>query len=138
LHGTPQEGLFSSKPPDVNKAVKLLYASLLLGIAVEVADFTYLKSLRSAGFALFISLFTFGLLLFLIMKISSGRNWARIIFLVLFLAGIPLFLPNLRNELKRNPFAATISIVQVILQVVAFFLLFKGTSGIWFKKNRTT
>ncbi len=132
-----QEDLNSSKPPDVDRAVKLLYASLLLGIAVEVADFSYLKSLGSAGFALFIFLFTFGLLLFLIVKISSGRNWARIVSLILFLAGIPLFLPNLRNELKRNPFAGTISVVQTVLQIVAFFLLFKGTSGIWFKKGRT-
>ncbi len=137
MHSTAQGGPFSFKPPDVNRAVKLLYASLLLGIAVEVTDFSYLKSLGSAGFGLFISLFTFGLLLFLIVKISTGRNWARIVSLILFLAGIPLFLPNLGKELKRNPFAGTISVVQTVLQIVAFVLLFKGTSGIWFKKGRT-
>jgi hypothetical protein len=119
----------------VDRAVKLLYASLLLGIVVGIADFSYLKSLRSASFALLIFLFTFGLLLFLTLRISSGRNWARITFLVLFLAGIPLSTPNLSNELKRSPFAAIISIVQIILQIVAFFLLFKRASAVWFKKG---
>ena len=119
----------------MDRAVKLLYASLFLGIVVEAVDFSYLKSLGSAGSALFVLLFTFGLLLFLIWKISSGRNWARITFLILFLAGIPMFLPNLSNELKRNPFAATISVVQVLLQIVAFFLLFRSASGISFKKG---
>ena len=138
MDAPPQEGLISSKPPDVNKGVKLLYASLLLGVVNEVVDFSYLRSLRSAGFALVVFLFTFGLLLFLVLKISSGRNWARIVFLVLFLAGIPFFLPNLTKELKRNPLVATISVVQVLLQTGALFLLFKSASAVWFKKGRAT
>ncbi len=60
MHSAPEQGLSLSKPLDVDRAVKLLYASLLLGIVVGIADFSYLKSLRSASFTLLIFLFTLG------------------------------------------------------------------------------
>ncbi len=84
LHETREEDLLSFPKPPVDKAVKLLYASLLLGIVKVVADFSHLSSLGSAGFVLFVGAFTAAVCyFFLIGQVSKGRNWARITYLVL-------------------------------------------------------
>jgi hypothetical protein len=95
-------------------------------------------AVASPTFVLITAVFTFGVLLFFVAKISSGRNWARIIFLLLFLFGLAMALPILHDELIRNPLLGSTSILQDVLQIVALFLLFKPASGVWFKRKTTT
>ena len=78
----------------------------------------------------------FGLLFFLIRKISDGRNWARIVFLVLFLLGVPFSIPVYLEEVSRNLFLAILSSIQFILQVVAIYLMFTRNSTLWFKARK--
>ena len=138
-----KESTKSSRPQDIDRGVKLAYASLLFGIVTEVADFRHFLTLDN----LTTDVFVYGLVVFLIMKVSSGRNWARIVLLLTFFGGLglcaimflvglyPMFLPD---ALKRNPRMIFVAIVPTLLQGAALFFWFKRSSGAWFKGGITT
>lgn len=67
-----------SRPRDIDRGVKLAYASLLFGIVADVVDFRHFFTLGN----LTTTVFAYGLILFLTLKVSSGRNWARIVLLL--------------------------------------------------------
>lgn len=81
------------------------------------------------------------------MKVSSGRNWARIVlllifwvglglFVLLFLVGVyPMYLPD---AWKRNPTLILVAFVPTPLQGAALFFWFKRSSSEWFKSSITT
>src|SRR6266850_2069771 len=130
------------RPIDVSRGVKLAYASLLFGIVSEAVDFRHFLAVGN----LISSVLTYGLVLFLIMKVSSGRNWARIVLLLMFLVGLaliptmflvglyPKFLPD---AWKRNPMMIFVAVVPALLQGAALFFWFKRSSGAWFKSGIT-
>ena len=128
------------RPIDVSRGVKLAYTSLLFGIVSEAVDFRHFLAVGN----LISSVFTYGLVLFLIMKVSRGQNWARIVLLLMLLVGLaafsimflvgvyPMFLPD---AWKRNPTMILLVIVPTLLQGAALFLWFKPSSGAWFKSG---
>jgi FtsH-binding integral membrane protein len=124
------------KPIEVTRAVQLLYASLGIGIVKVVFDFARLSSEISLMFILFVMILTFGLLFFFIWKISDGRNWARIVFLILFLLGLPISIPIYLEEIGRNLFLATLTSIQIIIQIVAIYLMFMKKSNPWFRVRK--
>jgi hypothetical protein len=83
--------------------------------------------------------FAYGIPLFLILKVSSGRNWARIVLLLMFLVGLgvyAMFFPH--DILKLNPMTVFVTFVPTLLQGAALFFWFKRSSGVWFKGGVTT
>jgi len=133
----PQEVAKPSRPLDIDRGVKLAYASLLLGIVADVVDFRHL--LASATDNLTTLVLAYGIPLFLILKVSSGRNWARIVLLLMFLVGLgvyAMFFPH--DILKRNPMEVFVTIMPTLLQGAALFFWFKRSSGAWFKRDVTT
>jgi hypothetical protein len=140
---TASEILGPSRPRDIEVGIRFLYASLLLAfIACIVRDFHKYIDLRSAVGAIGSDAFTLGFMLFFVLKISSGRNWARIAFLIVFLLGMILMvglslssfgLAQLRAEgLLMNIFAT----VQTLVQGLALAFLFKPEANAWFKSRR--
>lgn len=82
--GDPMETqAIAQEPLPVGTAVNLLWASLAVGLGKMLMDFSHLGAAAPAAFANFVLVFTFALICFLIFKISAGRNWARITFLVI-------------------------------------------------------
>jgi len=135
---TPEDSAKPSRPRAVDRGIKLAYASLLFGIVAEVVDFRHFLALAPATDSLATFVFTYGLLLFLILKVSRGRNWARIVLLLIFLVGLGLYSVFLRDALKRNPMMVFVNIVPTLLQGAALFFWFKPSSGAWFKGGITT
>jgi hypothetical protein len=136
---TPQESAKPSRPQDIDRGVKLAYASLLFGIVAEVVDFRHVLAMNSATDNLTTFVFAYGIPLFLILRVSSGRNWARIVLLLMFLVGLGLyamFFPH--DTLKRNPMMVFVTFVPTLLQGAALFFWFKRSSGAWFKGGVTT
>jgi hypothetical protein len=98
--------------------------------------------LRSAVGAIGSDAFIPGFMLFFVLKISSGRNWARIAFLIVFLLGMILMvglslsssgLAQLRVQgLLMNIFTT----VQTLIQGLALAFLFKPEANAWFKSRR--
>jgi hypothetical protein len=130
----PQETPGIEKPTEVRTAIKLLYISLGIGIVSSILSFPRAGSTFSA---LFILVFTDALLIFIIIQISKGRNWARITFLVLCLLGLPLTVLILLQEFMTDSVMAGIIVIQTTLQFIVVLLLFRKDSTRWFmaKKN---
>jgi len=122
------------KPQPVATAVNLLWASMAVGLVKILMDFSNLSAVAPAAFTNFVLVFTFALIAFLIFKISAGRNWARITFLVMFVIGMLPTLPLMLGEFSRSPVVGALSVAQVGLQVYALFLLFTQPGSVWFRK----
>lgn len=125
------------KPQTVVAAVNLLWVSLAVGLVKMLMDFSNLSALAPAAITNFVLVFTFVLIGFLIFKISAGRNWARITFLVMFVIGLLPTLPLILGEFTRVPVVGALSVVQAGLQVYALFLLFRQPGSTWFRKTTT-
>lgn len=122
-----------SRPAIVSNAVRLLYASLAIGVVRAFLEFNTMVADAPIGLVLVISAITFGLLLFLIYKIAAGRNWARIVFLVLFVVGVPMSVIPLVHSLAQTPVSGLIGLVQLVVQVIALVMLFQSPSNAWFR-----
>ena len=118
----------AQKPQPVVTAVYLLWVSLAVGLVKMLMYFSNLSGMAAAAFTSFILIFTFALIAFLIFKISAGRNWARITFLVMFIIGVLL------GEFSRSAVVGALSAAQIGLQVYALFLLFTQPGSSWFRK----
>ena len=67
-------------------------------------------------------------------QIGRGRNWARIIFLILTLVSTPPRLSGIIHASGRSAFQDTIfNIYQLEIFIVAVVLLFQRSSSDWFK-----
>ena len=131
-----EQNLSIEKPPVVTRAAQLLYASIAIGFVSSIVGIAYEISGSSIVFALAPLILFFGLFAFLVFKISKGRNWARITFLIIFLLGVPFAIPMYTQELKRNFLSGSLSIFIALLQSVAVFLLFRKNSNLWFKASK--
>ena len=75
------------KPVAIRRAIGLLWASLAIGVVKTPLNWAYFTSRASAAFNAFVMIFTFAIIGFFIWKIGQGKNWARIVFLALFVIG---------------------------------------------------
>jgi hypothetical protein len=122
------------KPQSVATAVNFLWASMAVGLVKMLMDFSNLSAVAPSAFTNFVLVFTFALIAFLIFKISAGRNWARITFLVMSVIGVLPTLPLMLGEFSRSPVVGALSVAQDGLQVYALFLLFTQPGSVWFRK----
>jgi heme/copper-type cytochrome/quinol oxidase subunit 2 len=131
----------TEKPPEVTGGTRLLYASLVFGVIEGALNFAQMASeapidsevpmnfIRLVlGFTLLIVIFTFGVTLFLIIKISHRRNWARVTFLVLFLLSLPFAILSV----LRFSLVDLFGILTTLLQSIAICLLYSSSATAWF------
>jgi len=129
----------TEKPSTVVRAVKLLWAALLVGplkLAVDFSfvDFSFLETTGPLNFLVSVLLVVTAVLAFLISKISAGRNWARITFLVIFILGFVPGLSLVGAEFDRSVLVGILSIAQTALSLYALFLIFTQPGSAWFRK----
>lgn len=105
-------------------AVKLLWATLAIGIIRSALEFTKLTVEVPMGFVIGVQVFTILFLGFFVFMISKKKNWARIIFLLLFIAGMPFSIMPLLSSLKDTPVSGVLGIAQIVFQSWGLFLLF--------------
>jgi len=127
----------AEKPRTVALAVNLLWASLAIGFAKIPLDLPSLAAVPSPGIVWPVVILLLAFICFVIFKISSGRNWARITFLILFLIGLVTAVPTLASEFARAPVVGILSIVQGIVQGYAMYLVFTNPGKTWFQKKAT-
>lgn len=123
------------KPSQIRTAVNLLWVSLAIGFAKSFIDMQHLSAQASSAFTNFILVFVIAVMALLIVSISKGKNWARIIFLVLFVLGSLPAVPLVLGEFTRSPLLGAFSIVQIAIQIFALYLLFTKPGSRWFKKE---
>ena len=121
------------KPLAVRRAIILLWASWAIGIPKTLLDWAQLTSRTSGVFNAFVIISTLAIVAFFIWKIGQGKNWARIVFLVMSLLGVVPFLFVVRSEFARSPASGLLSTVQCGIQAIAFLLLFTSPGKEWFR-----
>ena len=126
------------KPQAVKTAVNVFWANLAVGLVKIPLDFAHYSAMAPAAFLIIGSVASFAFIAFLIAKISAGRNWARIVVLILFAPGIPLNLALgiLPAEFTRAPVMGALSLLQMGMVVYALFLLFTQSGSVWFRRAK--
>lgn len=112
----------------------LLLGSLGVGVVQSVVGWAEATKLTSAGFALFVQIATFAILIGLTLLISRGRSRiAMWISIALFLFGLPTYFAIfLKGQLLGSK---AISILQVIAQAVGYALLFAPSARAWLARR---
>jgi len=121
---------YPSKPNEVQTAVTILLACFGIGLlnTFFVANHAHLPDARG------VQLTVFGFEAAIIAAIARGRNWARILYLILSVGG--LFSVVLMNHLLiriNGPLSFYLELGECILQMVAMLLLFQRNSSEWFR-----
>lgn len=124
------------RPRIVKIAIQVLAAAVVIGLLNAI--FTLVQRITGAPMlvALIMVIAFFGLLFFLVMKISAGRNWARILWLILVLLNAPFAIMAYPEAVKRNLITGTLSIIIVLLQLIGTGLLFTKNSNPWFRTRK--
>ena len=127
-----EKRLVVEKPQQIKTALMLLWVSL--GIGVLNGLVVGISSLFELSIIVCVIAFT-AVLYYLIGK---GKGWARLLFLILFLIGIPFSIPNLLMMLQENILVAMLSWSITVLQIIALTFLFLKPSSKWFKFSKIT
>jgi uncharacterized membrane protein len=125
---------------------KLMWLSLLLGVVVAWLDWDRIisEAQEAAGampiavqtVSIFTIVITIAVMLGLVFLIARVRqNWARWVFAVLFVLGLPFVVLKLPADLSANPTAGALSVVQLVMQVTALVLIFVPSARPWFAKR---
>ena len=125
----------SGKPRSVTLAVTLLWVSLAIGVIKAPFDPAGLNAVPFPAIVWSVAAVIMAFFCLLILKISSGRNWARVTFLVIFLLGLVLGVPGLMAEFQRAPVLALVSVAASVMQLWAVILLFTSPGKGWFGKK---
>src|SRR6266513_2899249 len=99
------------RPREATRAVQLISASLVIGGIRAVFELTHKVSGAYFFGAILLLIAFFGICFFFVSKIAVGRNWARIVFLVLMLIGLPFAILGYIQELRTNLLGGSISVI---------------------------
>src|ERR1700733_1676998 len=132
----------NTRPSNVVRFEQLMYLSLGIGAVQSILQWGRLVNSshaagRGIGFIIFVQAFVFAMEVLFIWLIARRRkNWARWVWLMIFVLGIP-FAPAVLVRIlsSSGPVAATLMCAQNLAQIVALFLIFTGSAREWFKSQ---
>lgn len=125
-----------SRPKETTSAIRFLYASLALGLIRAVFGLTQRTSGAALILAALIVISFFALGFFVVWKISTRRNWVRILLLILVLINLPFAVLANISELKQSVLSGTFSILIELILWVGTYLLFTKNSNLWFRGRK--
>ena len=123
------------RPRQVGLAAKCLWASIGIGGILLVLDYRFIAGASSAATAWIVPAAVLGVLALFTAAISAGRNWARIVFLVLFVIGALPYFAVLAEMFARSKLTASLSVIQLLLQAAAMYLVFTKPGSAWFRRQ---
>ena len=120
-----------NKPPkNILIGVKLLIIALGLGIIRTITIIPMLEDPIARRITVIIAVPSVLLAGFLIYKIYKEKNWARIIFLVLFIVGVILNIENMILWFFAAPILLVLYIIETIVIIIALSFILQGGSFI--------
>jgi hypothetical protein len=122
-------------PALLNVAALLLAGTIAVGFVSYAVQWQFLRSQGSVWFIVLGSAMTTSLIGWLTYKIWKGRNWARIVMLVMFICGTPMSLPQLPAMFSRSPISAVIFVLQTVSQLAALYIVFLTSARHCFKRT---
>jgi hypothetical protein len=132
----PQEPLFH-KPKDIIAAKNIIYTTMFIGVVVwAIVNWSAILPDRGNPEGIVIAVVNLVIQYLLAWQIGLGRQWARTVYLLIFILGMVGVLYMI-SILKSNIFLATLCLLQVILQILALKFLFSQKSTLWFHSVRS-
>lgn len=132
-HSSP--GPLFHKPQSIVAAKNILYATLFLSLITwAIGQWTADLYTASLAQSIVILVLTVVITFALIKFIGLGKKWARIVLLVLFIAGLAVYSSTLLALFKVSILVAVLSLLQAILQLIALVFLFSRESTQWFNR----
>lgn len=126
------------RPGSVTFAVVMLYLSLAAGAVRALFGGEAIISQIGAPMFVGVAVPILGLICLLVYLISSGRNWARILFLVMMLLGVPLVLFGVMQQITDGIAIDVFGLGQTCVQALATALLFLTPSSAWFRAMKAS
>ena len=124
----------NSKPAVVTYAVRMLYTSVALSVATFFSEWLVFQNVPIDFFEMFFVMFVgWWLSLWCIYKVGQGRNWARILLLVLYLLNIPMFIHGLMDLYPYSIILVVLALAGFVLQAIAYIMLFSRNAYLWFR-----
>lgn len=129
-----------NRPDKVSTAITLLWILIAASVISSIFNFSSLLEITNAsglglGWLIFTLYFSFFLTAFFIWKISQGRNWARITYLVFFILGVLFTIYDYLTS-EVSTFSIILGIAGIIVQIIALIFLFQKQSSDWFKSKK--
>lgn len=134
-------------PREVKRAVRLLWVSLVisllsffLGIVSQSIQGPIEAELAGVVFVIVFMLIGVGIVAWIFHKIARGRNWARILWLLLVASNVVYSAFNWRQTIdiaKVAPLLAAINLIGTVIEFYAVFLLFSRPAAPWFAPELT-
>ena len=111
---------------------------MAVGLVRIPLEFAHYSAMVRADFLIIGSVAITAFYAFVIAKVSAGRNWARIFWLIMFTPSITLniALGYLSAEFTRAPAMGALTLLQMGMVVYALFLLFTQPGSVWFRKYK--
>lgn len=125
------------RPKEIMTAIWLAFIGYGLGIVVVLLTWDYYSKLQTLGGFLGSQLFTLAIMFWLYYKIYMGRNWARIVLLVLAVIGLAVTMnAAAMSLLKTAPMLAKAQMgLGLVLNIVVLWLLFLSPGRHWFRRT---
>jgi hypothetical protein len=124
------------RPRAVRKAVQFLASAVAIGLLNSILTLVQRTSGVPMLIVLIIVIAFFSLLFVLVMKISAGRNWARIVWLILVICNAPFAILAFPEAVRRSVVSGSLSIIIVMFQLIGTALLFAKSSNLWFRTRK--
>ena len=133
----PPQVLFSiARPKQVVVAVGLLWLGLAVSIPVVSLGFTHDLDADILPILVILTALAFAFSAFLNVLIYRGRNWARIVSLVLYLlSGLAIFIP-VDESVASDRLEDVLNSLVYLLEGGALYLLFSMPGKLWFNQHR--
>jgi hypothetical protein len=129
--------MIKRRPDTKPKVVVYAVTVLFLALAVQAIN-TVLKGLQLVMSATILGLIMIGLLALLVAKVSQGRNWARITYLLYFFWSFSFvdwrLLLDIHNRYSELSTIEAIGLTLFALQFWALYALFTFPGSDWFLK----
>jgi hypothetical protein len=125
----------ADRPLQVRGASWLLGTSLVLGMVCFVLEWQATPSALqpiSTMLALSITATLIALLVFVIYKVWAGRNWARFVYVLIFVVGVY----DAVEVFQMFSVVAVLTLTELLAQLVALYLVFSAPGKMWFPARK--
>ncbi len=124
----------AEKPRAVVVAVNLLWGGLALSLLRLLLEMPALMAMPKSMVVVGSLVFAMALYAFLIVKISAGRNWARITLLILVLVDLVLSAPGIPGAFAHAPLTTMLALGGSGLLLAGLIPTFLAPGKGWFSK----
>ncbi len=126
----------TERPRQVIYAVLLLWISIVISIPQLYGEYQRAPDTSELVLFLIFVVIVLAISITLNIYVWRGRNWARIVLLVLAVGSLIVFLVSVTETLKNPVIEIVLNVVALVIEAIAVYLLFTRPGSLWFHRGR--